>query len=131
MIMLGTNDLQKAKELPPEYTGKMLKEYVKAIKDICELSGDKVPEILLISPIAIDESIVENEMFNEIFGAQSLPKSQRLTGIIEKTAGECGVHFLKAEDYAKASKLDGLHMNSDNHKLLAKAVYAKVLEILN
>ena len=130
MIMLGTNDLQKAKELEPEYTGKMLKEYVKAIKEICELSGDKVPEILLIAPIAIDESIVDNEVFNEIFGVQSLPKSEKLAGVIEEIAKECGVYFLRAEDYAKASKLDGLHMNADNHKLLAKAVCDKVREIL-
>ncbi len=130
MIMLGTNDLQKAKNLEPEYTGKMLKMYVNAVKDICALSGDTVPEILLISPIAIDESIVDNETFNEIFGAQSLPKSLKLAGIIESTAKECGVHYLKAEDYAKASKLDGLHMNSENHKLLAKAVCDKVLEII-
>lgn len=131
IIMLGTNDLQNAKELEPEYTGDMLREYVKAIKDICELSGDKLPEILLISPIAIDEAIVDNEVFNEIFGAQSLPKSEKLAEIIENTAKECGVHYLKAENYAKASKLDGLHMNADNHKLLAKAVCDKVLEILD
>ncbi|MBQ9766286.1 MAG: hypothetical protein IJW18_08820 [Lachnospiraceae bacterium] len=130
VIMLGTNDLQKAKELEPEYTGKMLVEYVKAIEDISALSGDAVPEILLVSPIAIDESIVDNPTFNEIFGAQSLPKSAKLAGVVEEAAKQCGVHYFKAEDYAVASKLDGLHMNSENHKLLAKALSDKVLEIL-
>lgn len=130
IIMLGTNDLQKAKELEPEYTGKMLKLYVKAVEDICALSEEEVPEILFISPIAIDESIVDNEIFNEIFGEQALSKSLKLAGIIEKTAKECGVHYLKAEDFANASKRDGLHMNSENHRLLAKAVRNKVLEIM-
>lgn len=129
IIMLGTNDLQKARALKPEYTGEMLKLYVEAVKEICELSGDRIPEILLISPIAIDEAIVENEIFNEIFGAESLPKSEKLTEIIENTAKECGVHFLKGEDFAKASKLDGLHMNADSHKLFAKAVYKKIKDI--
>lgn len=126
--MLGTNDMQIPFDLQPEYTGEMLGKYIEAVEEVARLRDIETPPILLISPIAIDPAITENETFNELFGAQSLLKSARLAGIIEAVAKKYNVHYLKAEDYARASKADGLHMNSENHKLLGEAVYQKVIK---
>lgn len=128
IIMLGTNDMQIPFDLQPEYTGEMLGKYIEAVEEVARLRDIETPPILLISPIAIDPAITENETFNELFGAQSLLKSARLAGIIEAVAKKYNVHYLKAEDYARASKADGLHMNSENHKLLGEAVYQKVIK---
>lgn len=130
IIMLGTNDLQRQFELQPEYVGEMLCRYVRTIKIISAECGDNVPEILLISPIAIDKAITENPIFNEIFGAQSIAKSERLGNVIEEAAEKCGVHFMRGEDYALASKLDGLHMNAENHRRFGNAVYDRVKTVL-
>lgn len=127
IIMIGTNDMQIPFDLQPEYTGEMLGKYIEAIEEVSRLRDIEVPPVLLISPIAIDPAITENETFNAIFGAQSLPKSAKLAGIIEAVAKKYNVHYLRAEDYAKASKADGLHMNAENHKLLGAAVYNKVV----
>lgn len=127
IIMIGTNDMQIPFDLQPEYTGEMLGKYIEALEEISRLRELDMPPVLLISPIAIDPAITENETFNAIFGAQSLPKSARLAGIIEAVAKKYNVHYLRAEDYAKASKADGLHMNAENHKLLGEAVYNKVV----
>ena len=127
IIMIGTNDMQIPFDLQPEYTGEMLGKYIEAIEEVARLRDIAVPSVLLISPIAIDPAITENETFNEIFGAQSLPKSAKLAGIIEAVAKKYNVHYLRAEDYAKASKADGLHMNAENHKLVGEAVYNKVV----
>ena len=36
---------------------------------------------------------------------------------------------MNAAAYAEASKLDGLHIDAENHKKLAEAVAVKILEI--
>lgn len=127
IIMLGTNDLQIPFDLQPEYTGEMLGKYIEAVEEVSRLRELPMPKVLLISPIAVDPSVTKHEFFNEIMGAQSVEKSKKLAPIIESVAAKYNVHYLKAEDYAKASELDGIHMNSENHVLLGEAVYNKVI----
>lgn len=127
IIMLGTNDLQIPFDLQPEYTGEMLGKYIEAVEEVSGLRGLEKPPILLISPIAIDPAILNHGYFNEIFGKQSFAKSERLAPIIEAVAKQYNVHYLRAEDYAVASKSDGLHMDRKNHMLLGEAVYNKVV----
>lgn len=127
IIMLGTNDLQIPFDLQPEYTGEMLGKYIEAIEEVSRLRELETPQILLISPIAVDPSVTKHEFFNEIMGAQSVEKSKKLAPIIEAVARKYNVHYLKAEDHAKASVLDGIHMNSQNHVLLGEAIYNKII----
>ena len=127
IIMLGTNDLQIPFDLQPEYTGEMLGKYIEAIEEVSRLRELETPQILLISPITVDPSVTKHEFFNSIMGAQSVEKSKKLAPIIEAVARKYNVHYLKAEDHAKASELDGIHMNSQNHVLLGEAVYNKIV----
>ena len=48
---------------------------------------------------------------------------------IEKVCGTYEVDFMNAADYAKASGIDGIHMDEENHRELAKAVCEKINEL--
>lgn len=130
IIMLGTNDLQILVDKQPEQVGVELEKYIEYIHTVSEEKNDTAPDILFISPIAIDKSITQHKIFNEIYGTQSIEKSKRLAPVVELTAKKCGVHFLRGEDFAVPSKLDGLHMDKANHALFADAVYNAVIKIL-
>lgn len=130
IIMLGTNDLQQYMHISPAQTCAELKNYISYIRSSASEKNIKQPQILLVSPIKIENSIIDNEIFNPIFGDEAPKKSILLIQEIEKTASECGVLYMRASDYAKASDSDGLHMNKDNHVIFGKALSKYIKQIL-
>lgn len=86
-------------------------------------------QVLVISPIEIQEAMLKHPIFRVLYSQVSIEESQKFAAYYEKMAKEEGVHFLDAAKYAKASDLDGIHMEPAEHEKLAEAVYAKVLSI--
>ena len=56
---------------------------------------------------------------------ETLPQSELSKPIAEKE----NIAFLNAAAYAKPSAADQEHMDPENHRLLAEAIYQKVIEI--
>lgn len=128
IIMLGTNDLQLKFNENAFGVSRGIETLVKIAKNPL-IYGGKTPEILVVSPILIDKSI-KNSFFADIYGAARAAEiSKELAPKIEAVAKTYGVHFMDAAKYAKASRLDGVHMDSENHKKLAIAFAEKIKEI--
>lgn len=60
------------------------------------------------------------------YGKEEYEKSTQLAGYLSDVAltHDCG--FLDAAAHAKASSIDGMHMEADQHALLAKALTDKI-----
>lgn len=86
-------------------------------------------QVLVVSPIEIREPMLKHPIFRVLYSQTSIEESKKFAACYEKMAKEEGVYFLDAAKYAKASDLDGIHMEPAEHEKLAKAVYAKVLTI--
>jgi lysophospholipase L1-like esterase len=130
ILMLGTNDIQLQFNQTAYDISRGAEALVKIIKNPMIYGNYEAPQLLLVSPILIDESI-KNSFFADLFGAERAVKiSEKLAIEYKRVADLHNVHFLNAADYAKASTLDGLHMNSENHILLANALADKIKEIL-
>lgn len=128
IIMLGTNDLQLQFNQNAFGVARGVETLVKTAKNPL-IYGEKIPEILVVSPILIDEAI-GNSFFADIYGVQRAADiSKQLAPRIENIARLHGAHFMDAAKYAKASPLDGVHMDSENHKKLADALADKIKEI--
>lgn len=128
IIMLGTNDLQLQFNQNAFGVSRGVETLVRAAKNPM-LYGDTIPEILIVSPILIDKAI-ENSFFADIYGTKrAVEISKELSPKIENVAITYNTYFLDAAKYAKASALDGVHMDSENHKKLAKAFAEKIKEI--
>ncbi len=129
ILMLGTNDLQ----LKHNRSAKEIAGGVDSLLSIIEnpsLWDKKNAKILLISPIHLYEKIGEME-FSSIFGGmESVEKSYEFDGLLRPLAEKHGAFYLNAAEFALPSKVDGLHMDPEDHQKLANAVYDKVLEIL-
>lgn len=130
VIMLGTNDIQTQFSKTAFDIARGIETLIRRIKNPYMYGNYSVPKILVISPILIDISI-KNSFFGSLFGAEravELSKKlaeqyKRVVDLYEDT------YFMNAADFASASVLDGLHMDSENHKKLAEGIAAKILSI--
>ncbi|MCH5184680.1 MAG: SGNH/GDSL hydrolase family protein [Oscillospiraceae bacterium] len=128
IIMLGTNDLRREFNILPKEVARGVREIARTALNPMYNELYPPAKLLIISPIHIDESVMYG-FFDEMFGEESIVKSKGLAAALENTAREVGAYFLDAAETAKASELDGIHMDERSHKALAEAVYVKVKEI--
>lgn len=129
ILMLGTNDIQLQFNQTAFDISRGVETLVKIIQNPLVYGNCSVPKILLISPILIDKS-VKNSFFADLFGSdRAVNLSRELAPQIKRVADLYETYFLNAADYAKASPIDGIHMDPDNHRLLAQAIENKIKEI--
>lgn len=126
IIMLGTNDTKtyfnvQAKSIATG-AGRLVKLALQSDFGV----GGKAPEVLLISPVRIEE---DNDAAH-IFGRQAAEKSREFSQFYQEIAREYGCHFLDAAQYAAPGMVDGVHMDEEGHEKLARAVFDKVTSIL-
>lgn len=89
----------------------------------------KAPEILLISPVAV--GAVESTWLSAVFDMTNTRERQKkFKGLYQEMAGRLQIHFMAAEDYAKTSELDGIHIAAESHEPFAMAVAGRIREIL-
>lgn len=124
IIMLGTNDLLLS-------TGADISDSARGLEELIKTARENFQsEILVISPILIDKSVKDNEIFCELYGPErACELSKQFAGSYKPIALKYGCHFMNAADFAQASALDGVHMDEKNHKQLAKAIAAKIKAI--
>jgi lysophospholipase L1-like esterase len=127
VIMIGTNDLKC--------------RYTVTAQDIANGAGlilDKTlaqvgafgpagPKVLFIAPPPLGP--IENGIFEFMF-AGNREKSVQMAEFYQGVAASRGVPFFDAATVAKASTVDGLHLDADSHAALGKAVAAEVKKIL-
>lgn len=130
VIMLGTNELKNIFESSADFIAKGVEEFIKIILDQNVWQRFNVPKILVISPILIrDELIVDGDVFGE-FDENSVEQSKLVAVAIEKVCDSYKVNFMNAADCAEASVIDNIHMDEENHRKMAQAIYTKLSEIL-
>lgn len=127
IIMLGTNDLKPRFGVDAGSISSALKNYISALK-VVPMAG-KQPQILLVSPILIDSSYRNNSISFSCFGKDADIRSQELAKKYKEIANIHSIHYMNAAEYAKASELDGIHMDAENHKKLGMAFAQKIIEI--
>lgn len=125
IIMLGTNDLLLNAKAE-------LSDSAKGLEKLIEIAKEAYPtgKILVISPILIDES-VKNSDFSQLYGpARGCELSKEFANTYLPVATKLKCEFMNAADFAKASPLDGVHMDEKNHEKLAHAIADKIRNIL-
>ncbi len=126
IIMLGTNDMKQRFHLLPvdiaygaAELGTMVERYDYGL-------GYKIPRVLLVSPIELGDGI-ENSIFTG-FSSSAVSVSKQLPYYFEKQAKAHGWLYLDAAKVAKPSKKDMLHMEKEDHILLAETLGKMIKE---
>lgn len=125
VIMLGGNDLKRRFHVTPTDIALSLERLVQTAKTIPNYTADYPFKILLVSPATVRETT----FLGEVFGNRR-EDSLRLGKLVEDVARRNQVEFLDISQYAEPSELDGLHFNRENHRIVAKVMKDKILEIL-
>jgi lysophospholipase L1-like esterase len=115
-VMLGTNDL-KPRFNPSAYDiAAGVQRLARAIQDSRTGPNETAPKVLMICPPPTAASPV----LANIFG-NSTELSKRLPGFYRELAEECGALFLDAGKVIRTSKVDGIHLDPEEHRKLAAA----------
>ncbi|MGV1768260.1 GDSL-type esterase/lipase family protein [Rhizobium rhizogenes] len=121
IVMRGTNDLQSAFNLSPEAITIAMAGIVKSLRKAERIVGALEPRILVLSPPVISEVGFRSDTF-----AGAAQKSLRLARLYEGMASALGADFLDASIHVKSSDIDGLHLDTDQHIVLAHAIAEKI-----
>lgn len=130
IVMLGTNDLKACYHSTARFIANGIRQYVREYMNPTLFEGMPAPEMLVIAPVLLHEKLPAIEGEGGTFDARSVQQSRLLADHIRQAIEPYPVHFMNAADYARASDLDGLHMDKENHALLARAISQKIQEIL-
>jgi lysophospholipase L1-like esterase len=124
-LLLGTNDLKHRFGLSAYDIASGAGVLVDLIqRSECGPDGG-APQVLLICPPPVFEVAHFAEMF-----AGGAEKSQHLARYYKQQADTFGCAFLDAGQVIVSSKLDGIHLEADQHHKLGLAVAEKVRAIL-
>jgi lysophospholipase L1-like esterase len=87
--------------------------------------GMPVPEILIIAPpkIVKPKGLIANKFKN------SEKRSVGLAVELEKIAKENSVYYFDAGSVTEASKVDGIHLDEEQHKKLGEAISNMLLKL--
>lgn len=134
IVMLGTNDVKvkfflTAGEIA-DCMNRLLSRIEGFMKYQIENPGYRNCKILLVSPIEITKEVISGYACDVMGGEEAIEKSRQLGKYYEAVAAKHGCYYMNAAMYAKPGAFDGLHLDPENHRRLADAMYDKIKEIL-
>ena len=125
VLMLGTNDCKSVYGQTAEQIGSGISELLELIKNNPKFNLGTIPEILLISPLHLKDSVWK-EKFDLDFNANSVQVSKKLKEVYQNIAKKEKCYFLAASDIAEASMTDGEHLDETGHKKIAESLERKI-----
>ncbi len=124
VVFLGTNDLCDHHMDRIELG---ITEIVRLIKGADYIYRTKTPvfpggvKILLVAPLPYGESALLSE---------EIKTESRLYGeVYKRVASAMGVNFLNPEGAVEASKIDGIHLTKEGHRVMADLIYKALLDM--
>lgn len=126
IVMLGTNDFQSMHPNNAWHATQGCRALVDAMRRAPIEPGMPVPPILLMSPPPIEEP--KGPMQPKFLGGDI--KCVGLAEAYAELADELDCAFFNVHDVTPASKVDGIHLDKDQHHVLGKAMAEQVMGIL-
>lgn len=118
ILMLGTNDFQNSHNHSAWASAQGVAKLVGIIQQAPVEPGMSIPEIMVIIPPTIRRP--RGDIGNKFAGAES--RCIGLSEEMQKVAEEKQVLCLDSNDVISASKIDGIHLDADQHEQLADAI---------
>ncbi|UJQ95481.1 SGNH/GDSL hydrolase family protein [Mariluticola halotolerans] len=118
ILMLGTNDLKARFAKPATEIAMGMGALVQDIKELRAGPGQRIPEIMIVSPPPILEDLHGWESVFE--GGRA--KSMQLASEFARIADALEVHFFDAGSVVESSTADGFHLDAEGHRRLGIAM---------
>ncbi len=127
IVFLGTNDFQSVHHLNAWQSSQGLAAIVASIRRAPIEPGMPVPPILLVAPPTIQKA--KGQMAQKFIGAET--KAVGMTSAVKMVAQELDCHFFDAGSVTTTSRVDGVHLDEDQHLALGRALAEKIKVILS
>jgi lysophospholipase L1-like esterase len=123
ILMLGTNDFQRGHDVNAWMSAQGSAKLVQIIRQAPIEPGMPVPAIMIVAPpeIVAPQGVIAPKFQ----GAPS--RSAGLARELEKVAGEQTTLFFDTAGVTDASRIDGIHLDADQHQLLGQAIARDIL----
>jgi lysophospholipase L1-like esterase len=127
VVLLGTNDFQSMHSLNAWQSSQGLAAIVASIRRAPVEPGMPIPKILLVAPPQIQKA--KGKIAPKFEGAET--KALGLASAIRNVAQEHGCHFFDAGSVATTSRVDGVHLDEDQHLALGKALAVEIKTLID
>jgi lysophospholipase L1-like esterase len=127
VLLLGTNDFQSMHHLNAWHSSQGIATLVRAIRGAPIEPGMPVPEILIVAPPPARAP--KGAIAPKFEGADA--KSKGLAEAFTEVATELGCPFYDAGRIVKVSAIDGVHLDADQHLVLAHVLANEVAGLLD
>lgn len=131
IIMLGTNDLKARFGLSAYDIACGIETLVCMTKEFFKRKSQKQPEVLIVSPIEVDEEIVQRPYGIVMGGISASERSHEFRKYYSMISERNQCHFLAASEFSAPCKEDCIHLDAEGHRMLADALVEKIDCILN
>lgn len=122
VLMLGTNDLKHRFSVTAADVADSIELLARIIQRSEAGHGGVAPAVLIAAPAPLHEVDWFGEMFRG--GAE---KSRAFAVLFKKAAKRCGAAFFDVGEHVESSTVDGIHLDSDSHRVLGTEL-AKVVQ---
>jgi lysophospholipase L1-like esterase len=126
ILMLGTNDFQVMHPNDAWGSGQGIAALVRAIRSAPIEPGMPVPPVLIVAPPPFDDP--RGPLGPKFKGAAA--KSVGLADAFRAVADDLGCAFFDAGSVTSASRVDGIHLDADQHATLGRALAEFVRPLL-
>ncbi len=114
ILMLGTNDFQSMHQHNAWQSSQGILSLISAIRTAPIEPGMPVPKILVVAPPAIQSP--KGPIAPKFEGGEK--KCLGLAAAYQKVCDEAGCHFFDAGNVTTSSKVDGVHLDAEQHLVL-------------
>jgi lysophospholipase L1-like esterase len=124
ILMLGTNDCKARFAVTPYDIGQSLGYLINIILK-SECGRNTVPKILVVAPPPMEKLTEYAETFTG-----GVEKSRQIAKHYRSVAEQYRCEFFDAATVIRSSRIDGLHIDREDHEILARALTDLVTGIL-
>jgi len=126
ILMLGTNDFQSMHPHNAWHAKQGMAALIKAARNSPIEPGMPIPDILIVTPPAIQTA--KANMREKFAGGDE--KCIGLANAYKAIADEMHCHFFDAGTVTDSSKVDGVHLDEDQHQALGVALAVQVSKLI-
>jgi lysophospholipase L1-like esterase len=127
IIMLGTNDFQSMHNLTAWHSAQGMGQIINVIRTADTEPDMPIPEIVVMAPPCIKTPM--GVMIEKFKGANI--KSKGFAAELKVIAELNNCHFINVDDITPASKMDGIHLDSDQHLKLGASMASYISILLS
>ncbi len=125
ILMLGTTDTKEMMNLSEQEIGLGMSNLVKAVKNSKLLNNQKTPAVFVVVPPVVKE---DADFAAKLFKGGTA-KGMALANIYQQVADNEKVYYLNPLNMIEVNINEGVHLDENNHLILAELIYQKIKEI--